>query len=300
MKTSRCPNLTYRNHWLAVLRTTALAFCSLCCITLAHADANTTTIWGDDDEFVRLVPQDTQNAGAAHTNAHPVTLPAKALAFALSKITFNHGGDEAVPLLDNNAVKRIAPEISKALGRASPAQDVTFAINTRAPGAFGGSNVVSVAGRVFYVDNRLQMIVGEMHESTVSREFFRSPGGSLKIDRRLQPHRVGERLRETLHDGAVFDSHDGVEAVAVNGKTRADWIAIDLARATQSGVTAPQTPRGSADRAPAVTAPERAVEPLPRRLDAEERLLQLERLRERKLITEEEYQRKRKLIIDEL
>jgi hypothetical protein len=290
MKTSRCPNLTYRTYWLAVLRTTALAFCSLCCITLAHADANTTTIWGDDDEFVRLVPQDTQNAGAAHTNAHPVTLPAKALAFALSKITFNHGGDEAVPLLDNNAVKRIAPEISKALGRASPAQDVTFAINTRAPGAFGGSNVVSVAGRVFYVDNRLQMIVGEMHESTVSREFFRAPGGSLKIDRRLQPHRVGGRLRETAHDGAVFDAHDGIEPVAVNGKTRADWIAIDLASATQSNVAAPQTPRGSADPAAAP----------PRRLDAEERLLQLERLRERKLITEEEYQRKRKLIIDEL
>ncbi len=263
----------------------------------AELPRGATFVWASGDEFVALVPQDEMGGAAPPRNAHPATMQPAELAAALSNVMVEQDGKRH-PLLDHKAASRIAPQLAKAFARATTQQDVAFAAITEVKAALFGASEVSLAARAFWLDGRLQLIVADLHTSSIAPEFYRSPLGERKIDRRTHPHNIGKRARETQYPGARFVPGAGIELAAPGGNRRNDWLSIDLA--AQSPLAKDLARTGTTDVAPVVP---RSAPPAQRSAASrtmEERLLTLQQLRARDLISEEEYRRKREKILDEL
>ena len=164
-------------------------------VQVATASSNKTTeIWKSVDEFVVLAPQDALTGNPVPRNDQPVVIEPANLATALAKLRVHEGSaPEAVPLFGNDAARKLATPLSTALSRAAADQDILFAIETLQKAAIFGSKPVSVAGRAFYQNQRLHLIIGELHVSTVPPEYKNYPIGYPKPDRRLHPHQTGER-----------------------------------------------------------------------------------------------------------
>jgi len=279
------------------------------CLGLAQAaianSSKTTEIWKNLDEFVVLAPQDAPAGEAIPPNDQPVVIKPADLGAALGRLQVYEGGGSqgAIPLFEAGAAQRLAAQLGIALGRATADQDVLFAIEMPQKSALFGANSVSVAGRVFFQNQRLHMIIGELHVSTVPPEYKTYPIGYPKLDRRLHPHQTGRRSQEARYDPvARFATGDGVGLYERDGKTRADWLVIDLGAIVnrdQSAVAPGMPPASkSPNVAPGNVGTAQAhggASP-----SIEERLLRLKHLREQDLITEEEYDRKRKDILDQL
>jgi hypothetical protein len=279
-------------------------------VQAAAANSNETIeIWKSLDEFVVLAPQDTLAGDAAPRNDQPIVIEPATLAAALAKLRVHEGKgvSEGIPVFESDAARRLAGPLSTALARAAADQDVLFAIGMSQK-ALVGSKPVSVAGRAFYQNQRLQLIIGELHVSTIPPEYKNYPIGYPKPDRRLHPHKTGERAKESHYDpAAVFQIGDDVSLFARDGKVRSDWLVLNVgALATPDLPTAAPTTvstgttrtSGTSQNAPpgaGVAKPSGSPSP-----SIEERLLRLKRLREQDLITDEEYKRKRNEILDQL
>jgi len=276
-------------HWNALHALVAILVAALACglvlvalLPAASAAAldGAQLVWAHDDEMVRLVARE----AGSRPSQHPARYDATALAEALAGVRLRREG-EAMPLLRPADAQRLAQPLAQALAQAGPDQDVVFALQLSLPGALVGRNEVTLAGRAFVAEDRLQLILGDLFRSVVAPEFYRSPVAERRVDRRLHPHVPGTRSSETVHEGVEFVPTPGVVLNRVGAGTRRDWLLIDVGTASM----AREAP------APAVDAQQPA-----RAASAEERLLQLRRLREQGLITDEEYQRKRREIIAQL
>ena len=275
-------------------------------VQVATASSNKTTeIWKSVDEFVVLAPQDALTGNAVPRNDQPVVIEPANLATALAKLRVHEGSaPEAVPLFGNDAARKLATPLSTALSRAAADQDILFAIEMLQKAAIFGSKPVSVAGRAFYQNQRLHLIIGELHVSTVPPEYKNYPIGYPKPDRRLHPHQTGKRSREAHYDPAAhFETGDDVSLFVQDGQPRHDWLVMNV-----SALASPdQRAAATATIAPTVT----SQNPLPANAGAakpatgapasiEERLRRLKHLREQDLISDEEYDRKRSEILDQL
>jgi hypothetical protein len=192
---------------------------------------------------------------------------------------------------------------------------VLFAIDMSQKAAILGSKPVSVAGRAFYQGQRLQLIIGELHVSTVPPEYKNYPIGYPKPDRRLHPHQTGGRSKEAHYDPvAVFETSNDVSLFVHDGQVRSDWLVLNVAalaagdQPAAGAATASMDTRNAAtpnlgaanssgSAAPSAGSASPSSSPSP---SIEERLLRLKRLREQNLITDEEYHRKRNEILDQL
>ncbi len=279
---------------------------SLGFVQVAIASSNKTReIWKSLDEFVVLAPQDARTGNAVPRNDQPVVIEPANLAAALAKLRVHEGSaQEAVPLFENDAARRLAAPLSTALSRAAADQDILFAIEMLQKAAIFGSKPVSVAGRAFYQNERLHLIIGELHVSTVPPEYKNYPIGYPKPDRRLHPHQTGERSREAHYDPAAhFETGDDVTLFVQDGKPRDDWLVLNVSalaspdqRAAATATSAPSvTPQNPLPASAGAAKPSTSVPP-----SIEERLRRLKHLREQDLITEEEYNRKRSEILDQL
>jgi hypothetical protein len=200
----------------------------------ASAAAGAQVVWAGDDEFVRLVAAE---PGAA-PNEHPARFAADDLSAALACVTLRRDGN-SLPLLARRDAARLAPHLARALAEAGPAQDVVFAAHVRVPGGFFGSQDLTLAARLFVADGRLQVIVGDLFRSAVAPEFYRSPVAERQIDRRMHPHEAGTRARETPHANAVFALAPGIDMHATGGRSRADWLDLDVPALSQRCAQAP-------------------------------------------------------------
>ena len=281
-------------------------------VQAAEATSNKTTeIWKSLDEFVVLAPQDALAGNAAPRNDQPIVIEPAKLAAVLAKLRVREGKGvpETIPVFESDAARRLAGPLSTALERAAADQDVLFAIDMSQKAALLGSKPVSVAGRAFYQNQRLQLIIGELHVSTIPPEYKNYPIGYPKPDRRLHPHQTGERAKEAHYDpAAAFETGDDVSLFVHDGKMRSDWLVLNVGAlaADDRSAAVPAMPPAvpamlsagtSQNAAPGAGAAKPSSSPSP---SIEERLLRLKRLREQDLITDEEYKRKRNEILDQL
>jgi hypothetical protein len=274
-------------------------------VQAAAANSNKTIeIWKSPDEFVVLAPQDALAGDAAPRNDQPIVIEPAKLAAALAKLRVREGKGvpEAIPVFESDAARRLAGPLSTALERAAADQDVLFAIDMSQKAALLGSKSVSVAGRVFYQNQRLQLIIGELHVSTIPPEYKNYPIGYPKPDRRLHPHQTGERAKEAQLPAAAFETGDDVSLFVHDGKVRSDWLVLNvgaLAAGDLPAAAPTMVSMGTSQNAttPSVGAAKPSGSASP---SVEERLLRLKRLREQDLITDEEYKRKRNEILDQL
>jgi len=279
----------------AFLRFFMLAIAGLLIVSSGTALAGRDkTIWQSRDQFVAIEKQDGEGTAA---NDHPAKLSAEQLRSMLESLEITETDKNKVLPVFNEPEREILVEmLREGLSLAGPKEDVTFAVIGQFPTLFGLARERKVTtGRVFYRGGELNIIFGMVHRDFRDNE-----------DRRLAPFVPGSRTRPAELGGRISAS------AGEPGSTmkRGDWIVLSPASIGSSpgmpGESAtPAMKPEQAERRPPETGTTRKQESKPAKPDkqgrtVEERLMLLNDLRNKKLITEEEYRSKRLEILNEL
>lgn len=299
-------------------------------------------LWQSGEQYVRLAPRE---EAAVAPNEHPVRLAAEDLRDLLRSLLvrgqkrwFAISVKEPVPLFAPLMSSTLATALAEGLARAGPEQDVVFLLfgKYKAGGLFADRK--AVAGRVFYRDERLHLILGDVLRSIRYGPERDVRGYETEVDRRIHPFRVGSRGRKGARGWELLPQ-EGISMHGGDGKPRPDWLEIELAlAAAYARAQAPaadseerQALGGDVEEARKEAAPSLELRRELRRQrlemarmrkqmrelrdrdaangaaveavapsDLEERLHTLESLREQELVTEEEYQAKRRQLLDAL
>jgi hypothetical protein len=237
----------------------------------------------------------------APDNQHPVSITPEALRAQLAQIMLKRRTPE--PVMNEEELNEIAAPLSQALAQATSAQEVSFAV-TGLHSGFGPLATRSVTtARVFQQGGQLNVIFG-----LVRNEFE----GQLRGSGYLIAFEPGQRAK-AVSRGVELSPASGASASNV----RTDWIKFDRLAPPPAPAAAPAaTPAAApatapvpvaAPLAPAVVAPA-SNPPVPAPAapgndplynKTADRLKALQRLRDEGLITEKEYQEKRKAILAE-
>jgi Short C-terminal domain len=236
---------------------------------------------GDFTE-VRVVKAE---AGAA-PNAHPAAITAEAMRRLLADVRTPRG--EGEPLFHPSELDDVIGPTVQALALAGPDEDVLLLSSSRrGAGLFGAPSAITA--RLFVIDAKLDLIV---HDSRYA--FYNEYRGS------------GRNPVFTFGSRSV----PGPASIGRAGATllRGDWIEMALAPepvplAPATATRAEATPRSDAAPSPApptapVTAPRSAARGTTEEI--EQRLITLKRLRDKGLISEAEYNEKRREILQSL
>jgi len=233
---------------------------------------------------VRLAPRE----AGSQPNQHPADINPEALRQHLNQVRFTQGGS-TLPLFTPDEVAELVEPLTQAFGNAGPDDDVLLLSSARRGDAVM-FQPVALTARLFVQGGSLQFIVNDARF-----EFYNNYVGSRK-----QPEfSYGSR---TAVGKPVLRS----ESARV---VRADWLAIPLTATVAPALGAAPAPVGTPAVAPAPAlaqpvAPAAAAAPSPSRPrdaafadDVEQRLTTLKRLRDKGLISEEEYQEKRREVM---
>lgn len=233
--------------------------------------------------YVRI---ETREPGST-PNQHPFAVAPAALRAMLEQAQL--AGAKPERLFTPKELDEIAEPLATALGRATPEQDVSIAVNDQ----FGLMGPLAprqvTTARLFRRDGQLQLIVGLLRRDFESQ--FRGTGMLIAFEpgQRAKPVERATKLAVAAGGGNVV---------------RDDWVA--LATTVAAPATAAPAAAPAAGIAPAAAAPAAAAPAAPAR-DADtlyrstaDRLRALEKLYKDGLISEAEYQEKRRQILREL
>jgi hypothetical protein len=259
-----------------------------CATTRPAADPGR-TVWHHGDQYVRIEQKDSGGGDTETGNSHPADISAGRLRSMLESIDVRpSGGGRAAPLFGDDELGILSEHLHAGLASAGPGEDVTFAIiGHHAVLAGLLKERMITLGRVFCRGKELNIIFGDVLREVNERE-----------DRRLYPFQQGLRTRVVPRE---FDltMKPGKEKFIMK---RPDWVIFPVAGPVLME-TAPTTPKGenaaAQDRAlPVGNAGKKQAGAGQRSI--EERLTILNDLKNRKLITDEEYRAKRREILDEI
>jgi hypothetical protein len=251
------------------------------------ADRVVRTVYQGTFSFVRIERAEPQAAA----NLHPFSITPEALRSALASVRKADSGKSEV--FNDEELTEIAAPLAQALGQAGPDQEVSFAVAGRHTwfGPLAPRTVTT--GRVFRNADGLQVILGYVQKP------FESEYAATGY---LIPFEPGRRAAPV--DSSVRVALDGGGSVR-----RADWVTLVAATApaAPAATAAPAAPAAApaAVAVPAAAAPTGApAASKPRDAaffeEQELRLKTLRRLRDQNLITEEEYQQKRREVLQNL
>lgn len=246
--------------------------------------------------YVRLVPSE---SGALTTA--PLLLEEERVRTLLKDLL---GGPEASfsdrPLFARSEVDELAGPLKTALANARPGEDIVFAVSgTHKPLSLSETESVTT-GRLFVADGRLNLILGmtrvnfgDALQAQGTLRHFDEPGRQAAL-------KTAEAVRGSLWQTVT--------------SSRADWLGVPLENlgvqaaalppASAASTAIPTTPtvssasggrRATALPSPAGESPGQDSSP-----PAERRLTTLERLRQKGLITQEEFDAKRRAVLDGL
>jgi hypothetical protein len=245
--------------------------------------SDTKVLWEGRDQFVRIESQDALKGGSKIPNEHPADISQERLVEILGAIELrSEENKKPAPLFTKSSLENLIPLLQNAFRQASASEDVTFAVIGLYTSAMGLAKSPKVtAGRMFYQGGKLNLIVGKAQEIVKERQ-----------DRRLYPFTPGSR-RYVAEGEWVLLPQAGQPALTM---VRKDWIAFS----DDWKVTAVTTPVGDST----------AVQPSPpsainqffsgKSSKMAERLSVLKDLRDKGIITDEEYRGKRLTILNEL
>ncbi len=301
---------------LAVLLPLCL-LASGCTLFKSSSDNSVTTtektIWHSREQNVRIVRQDTARGAGFSQNDHPILLEPGQVRSALASLEVTlQPGSKPVPVFTKPELDSLTDKLGQALAEAGPGQDVTFVVIGDRKALYGLAKQRKVTtGRVFYRDGKLNIIFGRVVDEIKEH-----------TDPRLEPMEPGSRSRAVSHEWVLEEEPD-MQFYAGGDMIRNDWVMLDLAamaahealgiKPAKTGRVAAETPATVPQRVrtPQETGPAQApvyqvpaVGQIPQAGKAsktiEERLLMLNDLKKKNLITDEEYKKKRADILNDL
>jgi len=258
----------------------------------ASAPRDIVVLWSANDQWVKVEPQDD---AAASPNDHPAQLTNEAVSNALAALRIRIVDEDTAAesqrsVFTAEELRNLAPRIASGLAKAGPRQDVTFSTIGSHPRAAGGmvKDPGVNAGRVFYVDGKINVIFGELQSGYRKRSVY----GQRTED--FTPRREGSRTKAAEHEWALA-ARPGVELHSNAGGVRNDWVEIDSAAVASGAAAVSQAPAPATPATPAATATATKSG-----ADIEQRLQALKELRDKNLISEEAYRAKMQELLSEL
>ncbi|MGR8947374.1 MAG: SHOCT domain-containing protein [Gammaproteobacteria bacterium] len=286
-------------------------------------------IWKLNEQYVALAPSSPDRDKPEAPNSHPVVLEIDEVRDALRSLDlWVDGGffreEEAVRVLSDGQVTTMSRYVVEALAQAKPEEDVVFVVRGYGNVAF---DVVRekywTSGRIFYVEDKLNVIIGTYQER--KDRGVRQAEGAHGILNDYQDlfFDHGNRNDVAKMPGRIVAS-DGVEPGGrKGGKARPDWVKIDIETAVaayrNSLIPEEDRKRDKAVRAEAarLTIERRQMREEMARLrkelndlkggssgasapDLEKRLDTLKELKDKSLISEEEYIARRAEILQDI
>lgn len=257
---------------LTVAAATFLLAASCLFPATSHA-AERQMLWQSREQFVALEPRDNTVTAPTEQNGHPAALTIDQLTTLLAAVQFTTGKNAAAePLFTAKVLETLTPQLVLGLQKATPGEDLTFAIISLHRALLGIAKEPRVTtGRLFIRDGRLNLIIGLAQKDVNERE-----------DRRLAPFTPGSRQTPASGEWAL-QPKDVADATL----RRRDWIIIPTTWKPLTAVTS-STPATTAG-APAGPGKSPA-----------ERLIILKELLEKGLIDNHEYRNKRQEILQSL
>lgn len=284
-------------------RALLLTGCLAGCATIGSGGIPTSkerTIWQVREQFVSIVPQERGTDQAVAANDHPVDIPADEFHRLLASVqVVPQGASAPVPLFTETELLILKDAATSGLRQANPTEEVVFAVFGYYQALLGLAKEQKVTtGRLFYQGGKLNLILGLLHRDVMDRE-----------DRRLNPFLPGSRLKVANLGARVVPAPAEVDFTP----KRSDWLTFAIGKdetapapVAPAPTAAPPAPQQT--RQPPVVAPVSTPAPSPATAGpakkspkgVEERLLLLNELKGKKLITEDEYRIKRQEILNEL
>ena len=219
-------------------------------------------IWSEGRyDYVQLQP-----AESGVSNAQPASVSAERLRFLLASVQLKDRNGKAVPLFAAEEVERLAQPFSEALRRADARQDIVFfSSERRGEGLFAPR--LGIAGRIFYADDAIQMIFGASRLDFADQLRATNVMPPFSFGGRAEPSEVEVRAERAAHPA---------------GGARRDWLVWRTAQEPQAGSSSGEGQASKDDQFSQ---------------QQEQRLRLLQRLREQGLITDQEYQEKKREIL---
>ena len=248
-------------------------------------------IWSrGSDYFIRLESQDTLRNQTPPRNNHPHTLSKDSIRHALSLLYYAPASDdEATPLFAEHTLDLLSVALHNGLREASPTQDVTFLIETWHELFLGLSEALVVGGRAFFVGDSLQLIIGTLR-SPNRRSLSEAEGQVVNKDTRLHPYFIGYRDKRIRHKGVVSaEANSGIYTASAN---RRDWLVFTpdaLGRGEEGGGKAEKT-----------SAKMPSIDDMELKPSVRKRLEALKKLRDDGLISDDDFQQKKRDILKDL
>ena len=224
-------------------------------------------------------------------NQHPARVSSETLRWVLGGVRANVAGS-TVALLSADEAGELAEPLAQALAMAGPDDDIVM-LSTSRRGANFLTTATGVTARLFVQEGRLQLIVRDARLDFLKDYIASKTNPTFQYGARGTPGK------------AVLSYSDAVVR-------RPDWLSLPMAlpgaAASPAAVAAP-TAAAVQPAMPAATPAAPAVAPAAARsmpvpeapqTEAEARLQTLKRLRDRGLITEQEYEDKRKEVLKQL
>lgn len=228
---------------------------------------------------LRLVPREPGSA----PNAHPVSVQPELLRQQLALLRAGLRGGEG-PLFHPGELAELIEPIAQALSVAGAGDDLVLLSTSRRDGGVL-SAPLGITARLFVEGGALNLLVHDARLDFVNAY-------------------IGSRIPPTFTFGSrTAAGGTALRSVSATSR-RADWVALPLAALTgpvaAAPVVQPATPAPAAAPAAVVPAPVAPARPRDPGFadEVEQRLTTLKRLREKNLITEAEYQQKRRQILD--
>ncbi len=308
--------------------TTALVFILLCLLQVDVFAGE--TLWKSGQNlYIKLAKQDKYSGGRVIPNQHPVALNPREIRNALGTLlvwnkSFFTGAlkddEEAESVFSLEQTRLLGTYIAAGLQKATANQDIVFALTRRKKSFLFMKDTTYTGGRVFYVDGKLNVILGDYDK--LGDKFLERANQSSGVSEIKYYIAPGKRKKRSGFKKAVILA-DGLSTYEDKGKTRKDWFVIDVKKASvafenrQNG--AEQT-SGVDDEKLRKESAKSARERREMRLEmarlrkemkeqsqgnasdrsVEERLEKLQNLKDKNFITEEEYKTKRAEILGDI
>ncbi len=253
------------------------------------SDKDAKLLFKSRDQYVRIVKQDAVKGMKTPPNDQPVSLDMDQIRSALSSLEIMFPKqNKSVPVFEKPELDTLEKYLSRGLAEAGPDEDVIFTVIGDYKELYGLAKAPKyTSGRVFYREGKLNIIFGKIQAD------YKSYGLYAPVDRRTDPLLPGSRSVQAEHVWRLLGQPDQ-SFYSSNAGVRSDWVILDLASMEARAALG--------ENAPAAQAPGKSS-PQPYYVNqktVEERLQTLNDLKSKKLITDEEYEKKRLEILKEL
>jgi hypothetical protein len=308
-------------QWLVVL---GLALCCQHTLAFSLFDGVDFNLFGDDEDdevviwqsgpnqYFKLAPQADRNFGDSD---HPVDINKSVIEVGLGLIKLKGSNADSFkslrPVFDDQQIRAMATYIAQGLKSATAKQDIIFVMEKSKQKLLGlKTDSYFVAGRAFYKDGHLNIIMGDyQRERNRGYEAAYDPTNAGIVNYSFVHGSRSGKPESSFPFERSIENLPGVENKVLNGNIRRDWFVVDLTASAEAYAHREEMERQQELSRKRKELEEIFGQSLPQiangnraapKMSPEERLTTLNELKTKGLVTEEEYETKRKQILEEL